>query len=223
MKRLPRQDQGNGQLKCACLSIAGFHWFSNFPDRREHLILACQIEWTLGVWYKHHIAHTTSLCIIGTQDTPIYLRGRQISAAPSIAIIAPFGGVFHALTTNVWQMGRINIMKQRRNAVRVGKYSDSEDCTIPMNWWYWVWTTLLSNYQYYKRLSTTLPVRVDYWFESVNNDKTKPYYFAQTSYTLCLTILCTLIYVDWWSTSQTTYFRPDDRYQCIRTMLYMVL
>ena len=130
MKRLPRQDQGNGQLKCACLSIAGFHWFSNFPDRRQHLILTGQVEWTLRLWYKHHIAHTTSLCIIGTQETPIWRRWSQISAAPPIAIIVPFGGVFDALTSNVCGMGRINMLKQRRNAVRVGEYSDAEDCTI---------------------------------------------------------------------------------------------
>ena len=147
MKRLPRQDQGSGQLKCACLSIAGFHWFSNFPDRREHLILACQIEWTLPLWYEHHIVHTTSLYIIGTQETPICRRGRQISAAPFISIIVPFGGVFHALTTTVWQMGRINIMKQRRNAVRVGKYSHSEGCTI--------WLDGIGYRQLYSQITST--------------------------------------------------------------------
>ena len=147
MKRLPQLDQGNGQLKRVRLPITGFHWFSNFPDRREHLILAGLVEWTLGLWYKHHIAHTTSLCIIGTQDTPIYLRGRQISAAPSIAIIVPFGGVFHALTTTVWQMGRINIMKQRRNAVRVGKYRHSEG--------YAIWLDGIGYRQLYSQITST--------------------------------------------------------------------
>ena len=130
MKRLPRLDQGKGQLKCARLPIAGSHRFSNFPERRQHLTLTGQVEWPLRLWYKHHIAHTTSICIIGTQETPIYRRGRQILAAPSIAIIVPFGGVFHALTTNVWGIGRIIMLKQRRNAVRTVECSDAEDCII---------------------------------------------------------------------------------------------
>ena len=47
-----------------------------------------------------------------------------------------------------------------------------------------------------QEVEQNLPARVDYWPESVNNDKIKPYYFVQRSYTLCLTILCSLICVD---------------------------
>ena len=110
MKRLTRLDRGNGHLKYALLSIAEFHWFLNFPDRRQHIILTGLVEWTLPLWYKHHITQATSLCIIGTQETPIYCEGRQISAASSIAILVPFVGVFHAPTTKVWEMSRINIL-----------------------------------------------------------------------------------------------------------------
>ena len=39
---------------------------------------------------------------------------------------------------------------------------------------------------------------------SVDNYKIKPYYFAQTSYTLWWKILSTLICVDWW------YYKPNQ-------------
>ena len=34
---------------------------------------------------------------------------------------------------DVWEMGRINMLKQRKNAVRTGEYSDAKDCIIWIN------------------------------------------------------------------------------------------
>ena len=133
MRRTPRHGQGKIQFNCVFLFIAGYLWFLNFPGRRWHTTQAGRVERTLCLWYKHDIAHITSSCILETQETPIYRKGRQIVAAPSISIIAPFGGVFHAPNTNVWGMSKINVLKRHRNVVRARWCNDAEDCAISID------------------------------------------------------------------------------------------